>query len=295
MTTTLAIRNKERQASDGFIVVAVLWMLAGLSALVSVYAAYVIQTAAGFAMQEDQLRVRALTSAAIELTAFAQLSLSAQERPTSGLFNFRLGAATVAVEFRSEAARIDLNAAPKPLLAGLFALLGEPPAAAESYADRVIGWRTPAAPGNDSEALVYQRTGYQPRGGKFPHVNELALVRGIPAALIERALNYVTVYSARPQLNVFDAAPELVAAVPGITSEQINAVIAARRATPDIKKRVLGGLGPAQQFATADASKTFRTAVDVALDNGLRAKSEVVILIDRDQAPFSILSWRDGV
>ena len=36
----------------------------------------------------------------------------------------RLGAANATVEFRSEAARIDLNAAPKPLLAGLFRELG---------------------------------------------------------------------------------------------------------------------------------------------------------------------------
>jgi general secretion pathway protein K len=295
MITILATLNRKRDGCDGFIVVAVLWLLAGLSALVSVYAAYVIQTAAGFAIHEDQLRARALTAAAVELTAFQQLSLPVHERPTSGSFDFRLGAATVAVAYRSEAARIDLNAAPKPLLAGLFSMLGAPPATAESYADRVIGWRTPASPGNDHEALVYQRAGYQPRGGKFPHVNELALVRGIPGTLVERALNYVTVFSARSQLNVFDAAPDLVAALPGITGEQVNAVMASRRAPPDAKRRVLGDLGSAQQFATADGSKAFRNAIDIAFDNGMRAKAEVVILVDRDHAPFSILAWRDGL
>lgn len=294
MTTTKTTSDRTRD-EDGFILVVVLWVLAGLSALVSVYAAFVIQTAAGFAMQEDQLRARALTSAAIELAAFQQLSVPEPERPTSGAFNFRLGAASIAVEFRSEASRVDLNAAPRPLLAGLFVALGARPVAAETYADRIIAWRTPSAPANNDEALAYQRSGYQPRAGKFPHVNELALVQGIPPTLVERALNYVTVYSARPQVNVFDAASEVISALPGITSEQVSAVIAARRASPDIKRRVLGDLGPAQQFATADGGKAIRNAVDITFDNGLRAKSEVVILLERDQQPFSILSWRDGL
>jgi general secretion pathway protein K len=295
MTTAVAAFDRQRQAPDGFIVVAVLWMLAGLSALVSVYAAYVVQTAAGFAIHEDQLRARALTSAAIELTAFQQLSAAAQQRPTSGWFDFRLGAATVAVEFRSEAARIDLNFAPKPLLAGLFAVLGAPPDAAATYADRVIGWRTPASPGNDREALIYQRAGYQPRGGKFPHVHELALVRGIPAPFIERALAHMTVYSGRAQINVFDAAPEVISALPGISREQVNAVLAARGASLEVRKRALAELGPAQQFATADGSKAIRSVIQISLDNGFRTKSEAVILVDPGQEPFLVLSRRDGL
>jgi hypothetical protein len=48
----------------------------------------------------------------------------------------------VAVDFRSEAARIDLNAAPADLLAGLFSAVGVDAKLAGTFADRVIGWRT---------------------------------------------------------------------------------------------------------------------------------------------------------
>ena len=193
----------------------------------------------------------------------------------------------MAVEFRSEAARIDLNAAPKPLLAGLFVVLGAPPDAAATYADRVIGWRTPVSPGNDGKSSIYLRAGYQPRGGKFPHVHELALVRGIPAPFIERALAHLTVYSGLAQINVFDAAPEVIAALPGISREQVNAVLTQRGASLEVRRRTLAELGPARQFATADGSKAIRSAIDISFDNGFRTKSEAVILVDQDYEPFS--------
>ena len=112
-----------RTAPEGFISVAVLWILGALSVLVSVYAVYVINTASAFAVYDDRLKAEALVSAALELTAYQQQIGSALSRPTHGSFTFRMGQTNVAVEFRSEAARIDLNAAPKQLLVGLFLAL----------------------------------------------------------------------------------------------------------------------------------------------------------------------------
>ena len=127
-------------------------------------------------------------SAALELTAYQQLTQ--QPRPTNGQFSFQLGQANIAVKFRSEAARIDLNAAPKQLLIGLFRALGARPRRCGNL------WRSHHSLANcspsaqNSEASAYQMAalGYQPRGAKFPHANELSLVRDIPTPLTERAL-----------------------------------------------------------------------------------------------------------
>ena len=75
-------------------------------------------------------------------------------------------------------------------------------------------------------------------GAKFPHSNELALVRDLPMSLVERALPFVTVYSGRPQINILDAAPEVIAALPGITREDLNAFLAQRQASPENAKTV---------------------------------------------------------
>src|SRR3972149_3215801 len=171
-----------RTAPDGFIVVAVLWILSMLSALVSIYTVYVINPAGGFAVHEQRLRAEALVTAAIELTAHRQLTARALSRPTRGQFNFQLGQADVAVEFQAEAARIDLNAAPKQLLTGLFLALGEHRDRAEIYSDRIVGWRTAPTNAQDSEGSAYSAAGLGsgPPGGQYPHASELSLVRDLP-------------------------------------------------------------------------------------------------------------------
>jgi general secretion pathway protein K len=292
----MAVVRTRRAKPDGFIVVAVLWILGALATLASIYAIYVVDTAAAFAVHDDRLQAEAVVSAGLELTAY-QVTAIPENRPTHGAFKVRLGNADVAVDFRSEAARIDLNLAPKELLAGLFAALGARPDDALVYADRVVGWRTTPPEGQDLEAAAYRNAGrrYAPRGNRFPHTSELGLVLGLPSALVDRALPLLTVYSGKPTINALDAAPEVLAALPGMTPDRLHEVLAQRRVVPQNPDRLLSLLGPAQAHATVEGSKAVRVNVRIAFDNGRRMSSEVVIILLDDNAtePFGVLSWRD--
>ncbi len=295
MTQTSSTSNLEAPGSahDGFIVVAVLWILGALSVLASVYAVYVVNTASAFAAYDDHLKAEALVSAALELTAYQQQAASALSRPTHGSFGFRMGQADVAVEFRSEAARIDLNTAPKQLLVGLFITLGARPDDANSYGDRIVGWRSSQPNDQDPEAAAYRmaRLGYERRGAKFPHSNELTLVRDLPASLVERALPFVTVYSVRPQVNVLDAAPEVIASLPGMTGDRLDAFLIQRATSKDAKQLLPAD---AQQYATLEGSKAFRVTVRISFDNGHTENAEMVILpFEEGDRPFAVLSWGD--
>ncbi len=289
-------RPLRRRTDDGFIIVAVLWILGALATLVSIYAIYVANTAVSLSVNDDRLQAEASVSAALELTAYRLTAAGADAQPTQGTFAFRAGRANVAVEFRSEAARIDLNAAPKELLAGLFAALGAPPDNAAYYADRIIGWRTKVGPEDqNNEADAYRTAGlpYPPRQAPFPNVGELWLVLGLPPVLVARALPLVTVFSGRPDINVLDAAPDVVAALPGMTPDRLFAVLNQRGAGPQNAELVLGLLGGAQG-ATAEGSKATRVTVRMGFDNGRRINAEAVILPLEDAGePFRVLSWRD--
>src|SRR5271166_2850683 len=128
---------------DGFIVVAVLWIIGALATLAVIYAAYVANAASSISVGDDRLQSEALMTAALELTAF-QLTLAKGETvPTHGQFSFRAGRASIDAQFPSESARIYLNKATKELLAGLFGVLGADPAQSKDYADNVVAWRTP--------------------------------------------------------------------------------------------------------------------------------------------------------
>src|SRR5437588_6220638 len=132
-----------RTDARGFIVVAVLWILAALSALVLIYLTYVTNTAVVVAGSADRVQTEALLGAGVELAALQLAARTEAARPTSGTFNARVGAGRVFVTFRSEAARVDLNTAPKGLLSGLMIGLGASPSNAASYADRILAWRAP--------------------------------------------------------------------------------------------------------------------------------------------------------
>jgi general secretion pathway protein K len=286
-----------RSRHDGFIVVAVLWILGALATLVSIFAIYVVNTAVGLDLNDDRLQANASMSAALELTAYQLTTGDAKSRPTRGSFTFSLGRSNVAVDFRSEAARIDLNAASKELLAGLFASLGAKMEEAQYYADRIVGWRTKAQPdGREDEAVIYRTAGmsYRPRQGPFANVGELWLVLGLPPALVEHALPQVTVFSGRAEINVLDAQPEVLAALPGMTPDRLYGMLAQRGAGAANAEIVLSQLGPAQASATVEGSKATRVSARIRLDNGRQVGAEAVILVlDDADEPFRVLSWRD--
>jgi general secretion pathway protein K len=292
--TSSNVRQVHAQ-NDGFIVVAVLWVLMGLAVLASVFSIFVANSAMSSRISVDQLQGEALVAAALELTMYqrsANVTLA-----TRGSFGFNLAKANVTVDFVSEAARVDLNAAPKALLAGLFSALGAEPGNANQYADRVVGWRTPpGSEAEDGENLLYKRArlSYSPRGGPFVHVNELWLVQGLPASLVERALPYVTIFSGRPDINVLDASPQVIAALPGLSANRLDAFLALRNKIQPDWQSALEALGANQTAATIAGTDAIRIFVHLNFENGTRSDSEVVILPEKSGAAFRVLSWLDG-
>ena len=198
----------------------------------------------------------------------------------------------------SEAARIDLNSAPKPLLAGLFTVLGASPDAANDYADRIVGWRTAATSeieDQDKEVTAYRNAGlnYKPRQSPFTSVQELWLVLGLPKDLIAQALPFVTVFNEDAAVNIMEAAPQVVAALPGMTPDRLDAVLKRRSAVPPDVPAVLELLGPVQG-ATAKGGAATRLAVRVGLADGRQVAAEtVILLLENADDPYRVLSWRD--
>jgi general secretion pathway protein K len=289
--------SQHSQRNDrGFIVIAVLWILAALSALVLIYLSFVINTAVVVAGGVERVQSDALVTAGVELAAFRLVGTPEAGRATNGTFNARVGTSSVAVTFRSEAARVDLNAAPRGLLAGLMTGLGASPTNAESFADRIVAWRTPTEGGaDDPENSFYRTSGatYLPRHAPFPQAEELWLVRGIPPLVIEKMLPFVTVFSNQTSVNVLDAAPQVLAGLPGMTPENLQAVLALRAdpaADPRAVRAAAGGEG-----ATLAGSKAYRITVEATTANGNRSAAEaVVLLLEDDAQPYRVLSWRNA-
>lgn len=281
-----ALASSER----GFVLVAVLWILMALSALTVIFSLYLSNSAQALAVNDSSLQVEALVSAGVELTAHRLLTADEKERPGRGEFHFGLNGADAVVSFSSETARIDLNYASKDTLAGLFATLGANENAAKEYADRIVGWRTLPTPGStNDETALYSAAGltYSPRQALFVHVNELGLVLGIPPALVERALPFVTIFNGSPSVDVKIASPEVVAAQLGNSSTSLNN--AASNASslaagpndnaPNDSAGTPNPGAPSPTGASSPKSGAFRASVQVKLRDGRRLTSEVVFVL----------------
>ncbi len=198
--------------------------------------------------------------------------------------------------FRSEAARVDLNAASRGLLAGLITGLGASPANAESFADRIVAWRTPTEAGaDDPENSFYRTSGanYLPRHAPFPQAEELWLVRGIPPLVIEKMLPFVTVFSNQASVNVLDAAPQVLAGLPGMTPENLQAVLALRAdpaADPRAVRAAAGGEG---------ATLAARRPTGITVEAHFRQRQPQCrrgrgAASGGRRQPYRVLSWRNA-
>ncbi|MDB5605332.1 MAG: ral secretion pathway protein [Bradyrhizobium sp.] len=291
-------RTTATSSERGFVIVAVLWILAALAALAMIFSVYLSGSARALAANDTALQAEALVSASIELTTYQLLLAGDKARPSHGSFHFRMDDANVLVSFNSEAARIDLNFAPKDVLANLFAGLGADQAAAQEDADRIVGWRTRPVAGaaNDEEALYGAAgLGYSPRQSLFTHVNELALVVGLPPALVDRALPFVTVFNGSSGVDAEIAAPQVIAALRGNTPANPNDVLGERSPLPNDSSVTGASPSPAQANVTIAKSTSYRVETTINFNDGRRTASEVVIALGDKEEPYRVLSWQDDV
>ncbi|HLI99434.1 MAG TPA: type II secretion system minor pseudopilin GspK [Bradyrhizobium sp.] len=290
------VKTSER----GFVIIAVLWILVALSALATIFSVYLSNSARALATTDTSFTTDALVSASLELTAYQLLLSDEKSRPAQGAFRFRMDKAEARVTFISEGARVDLNAAPKEMLANLFEVLGAEQKAAGEIAERIVGWRTSPKENaaNGEEALYLAASlAYTPRQSDFAHVNELGLVLGVSPEMAERVLPFVTIFNKSPGVDVLIAPAEVIAALPGMTPGALDDFLKQRASLPRNQAAIASALGPAKAAAPPPKTSAFRVLTSLNFDDGRHAASEAVIVLGEAKAkePFSILSWQDDL
>ena len=79
------------RAENGFVLIAVLWILAALATLASIYSSYTVNTAAASRVADDRVQAEASIRAGVEMAVFRQLAAPEKARPARGGFDMRVG------------------------------------------------------------------------------------------------------------------------------------------------------------------------------------------------------------
>ena len=301
-----------RPLSDprGVVLITVLWIMVGLSLLALTLAA-TVRTEATLARASGEAEqayffARGALEAVLYGLAYPDPDPEKQQARfpyAGGMNHYRLSSRNLRchVALMDEAGRLDLNAAAPETLERLLRIVGAGPFQAETLAAAVENWRNPE-----------RRPGAAASGRRpFRFVEELLQVPGFDRELLygrprrqrdgrtvfQRGLmDFLTVYTASSRVNINYAAPEVLAALPGMTWDEAQALVAARgRQLLEVSD--LSGRTPAEAlpFLTAEPSLTFSLTATAWLEGSATRRSlRVVARRDpRSRLGHQRLVWYD--
>jgi len=187
-----------------------------------------------------------------------------------------LGGGYYRVRLVDESGKIDLNLAPEVILRNLLYSLDLPgddkDLLVNTIVDSILDWKDPddfiRLHGAESEYYQSLPHPYKAKNGNFDTVEELILVKGITPEILYGSgqkpglVDFLTVQAKTNKINLNAAPKEVLTALPGMTPEMAEAVVAYRQ-DQEIKslQEIAGLLGEVQaqlaSYVTVSAGNTF--------------------------------------
>ncbi|GBQ95275.1 general secretion pathway protein GspK [Asaia lannensis] len=180
----------------GFALLIVLWALAGLSLLTAM-----VSASAGSALRETRLlrqaaQMRALAEGGLQSAIFhAKGSPNTRWVANGSAHVMMFDGYRLTIRMQSEAATINPNTAPLPLVVALLEECGASHEQADTIGREIISWRRQAQDGDRNERQRYLSQGlhYLPPHAPFQTLGELALVPGMNATLLARLTPHLSI------------------------------------------------------------------------------------------------------
>jgi general secretion pathway protein K len=272
----------------GAVLMTVLWSISLLAALAM--AASV--TFRGFAgvMGVDRNRVErdALITAGLEIAAGTILDLG-KTTPLRDLERtVALSTGSVNVRLSDEGGRIDIAKAPAELLAAMLRSAGAPPATAESVAKAIVEQRgNPPRTAAERRPPVLATTHEQALSG-------IGQIAGMRAQWLAAIAPLTTIYGSET-VNLLTAPRGVIAALPGVDANRLEAFLAERRVAPSDANRLTQMLGPAQAYVSAKpqriAAVELRATLADSRSNTIAGARAVIAVLPQDSEPYRVLMF----
>ncbi len=295
-----AQRDDQGERQRGIALILVLWLTVLLTVIAGSFA-YGMRTEALAARNTVSLaQARALADGAVNRTVYELMRppLTTDVWSADGSVHaWDEEGARIAVSAVDESGKIDINAAPDPLLKSLMQTAGGLDSDVANKLVDVIGdwkdaddFRRP----NGAEAPDYQAAGlpYKPANAPFEAVAELQRVLGMTPALYLKLADSLTVHTRMAGVNPAYASRAVLLALPGATPEIVDAYLAQRRDALATKLPPppfpLGG-------GVLAAINIWRIRAEVTLPDGVIFIREAVIRRGADgRRLLVVLEWREG-
>ncbi len=317
----------DRFLRRGSALIAVLWLVAALSAIAFTVASTVRAEVGRVSNQTDGLKAYYLATGAIE-RALLYMQWVGYVNPDGTpryydrgpLMRFQFPQGHAVVEVIPESSKLNVNYATPEELYNLALALGAPPDRAREVAFGIVEWRTPQLDAAADLSPLGAST-FRPRHASFEEIEELLLVRGMTPELFYGTYDRdaegrlvprhglrdcLSVYGSGGVLNVNTVDPAVLAAV-GVPPDAAMAVVQLRQRAPFLTAEQLDPLrqgmpGMERVGIIPSTLLTLRATAQVRQADGTfsdarRSVAAVIKLLDRSKfsEPYHILRWYDNV
>jgi general secretion pathway protein K len=208
--------------------------------------------------------------------------------PDGRVYPFAFDGAKVNVSIISEVGKVDLNAASPDVLQNLFRAAGMSDNDTQALVRNIVDWRSFAyTPPSNVPNVAYAQAGrdYGPRHGPFGTVEELQMVLGMDPAVYRRVASQVTLWSGRQSPDPATAPLLALQAIPGMTAQQAQAILATRMA------------GQPQAALAGMQGVTHSIRAEATLADGTRAVLRATVRLQGNRPgglPYAVLRWQEG-
>lgn len=292
---------RRRQRGVAFIVV--IWLMALLVVLLGAFS--LIARTEGMQARHlyDATVARYAAEAGINQAAYFLSVPDPQMRwiPDGREYDFGFDEARIQVKITDESGLIDLNAADMTMLTELFAGIGVEPDHAAALAAAIQDWRDAddlVSP-NGAEDNEYAAEGlsWGPKNAPFDLVSELMQVLGMTPEIYRQVEPAVTVYSGQSRPNLAFAPYEIILAIPGMTPELAQQIIAARHAWDPSSGAPPPVLPDGSPLMAQGGTGTYSIESRATLPNGAWTQVDATIRLGGGGVSgmaYTVLRWQDG-
>jgi type II secretory pathway component PulK len=270
-------RNDRRR---GMVLVAVLWSIALLSALAMAASVTFRGFAGVMVVERDRLQADALLTAGLESAAGIIDMLG--DTPLAEIeTSVTLGTGAVRLRLNDEGGRIDIGRAPLELIASMLRSVGAPQAAADDLARRIVERRKSGRPADTATAAP---------AAPFSDLAQLASIAGMSPDWIAALAPLATVFGG-DTVNPLTAPPGVIAALPGLDADRIDAFLKARRGGANADALVQM-IAPAQRYLSVKPQRVVSVDLNARLASGYASAARaVIVVLPQDSQPYRVLIW----
>ncbi len=312
----------------GSALIAVLWLVAALSAIAFTVASTVRSEVGRVSNATDGLKAYYLATGAIE-RAMLYLQWGPAYRNPDGSSRYYNGGPVMQLEFPTgravvelipETSKLNVNGAPPEELYALGVALGAGPLRAREIALGIVDWRTPQLDPSDQLSLP-GASSFGSHHASFQEIEELLSVRGMTPELFYGTYerdpqgglvrrhglgDCLSVYGSAGAVDVNTADPAVLAAV-GVPPDMVSSIVGQRRQAPILRMEQLTAIAqglPGTERLTIGGNSIFtirataqNRLADGTLSDTRRSVAALLKLLDRSKFsdPYCVLRWYDQV